>query len=419
MGQVIVTTVLNTREVMLPAVFTSDSLNHVQIQNTIQKKQNSLMQNILVYVYINMPRRRLKKSRVKVNPILAFSASKASMLPYLSTEYKKAVSEVSKMAKAFVSDNTKFRLDNLKVSDAGKTGVVGIRNDFVVKKASREGQSARLEFYNMLVLSDLNLPHFPRPFMYLSCLSEEDPKGELVFCETKEVPAEIDESLLYDFILMENAGSDVWETYAFANDFEWLTLYMQVVCSLAMAQESCEFTHYDLHMQNVLIKPLNRPASDRIMWYQYETKDGTYELPLLTHKQVSLIDFGYSHCQGKPAHLKRMGWTESRLPVIQFQSSYQKYALYTETFSPYADHVRFTMSSSVPASMQSLERDVTLDYATNKYYMPTGPGREHPKFPTVHALIAHIVTLPIFKAMTDHAKTLGQRDVTLFKKTSI
>ena len=403
---------------MLPAVFTSDSLNHVQIQNTIQKKQNSLMQNILVYVYINMPRLRLKNSRVKVTPILAFSATKTNMLPYMSTAYKKAVAEVSKMAKDFIGDNRTFHLDNLKVNDAGKTGLVGIRNDFVVKKASREGQSARLEFYNMLVLSDLNLPHFPRPYMYFACVSEPDAEDDMGFCETKQVPAEIDENLLSDFILMENAGSELWDTYAFANDFEWLSLYMQVMFALAMAQESCEFTHYDLHMENVMIKPLEKRDSSAIMWYQYETKDGVYEIPLFTNMQASLIDFGYSHCKAKPAHLKRMGWTDAQLSEYQVQSSFPKYALFTEKFSPYADHVRFTMSSSPPESFQSIDKEVFFDYYVNDYYMPTKVRRIPPKFPNVHALIAEIVKMPMFHEMIDYAKSLGQREVKLFRKTS-
>ena len=71
----------------------------------------------------------------------------------------------------------------------------------------------------------------------------------------------------------------------------YLSIFFQIVCSLEFAQEKLLFTHYDLHLENIMIKNkkkiLSFPIYDEIYFFENETYP------------ISIIDFEHSSIRYK------------------------------------------------------------------------------------------------------------------------
>jgi hypothetical protein len=76
---------------------------------------------------------------------------------------------------------------------------------------------------------------------------------------------------------------------------EWLGVYCQILLSLELAQRECNFTHFDLHGDNVILKPVQT---------SYEVPIGahTYHVSRTTLVPV-IIDFGYATASVNGARL--------------------------------------------------------------------------------------------------------------------
>lgn len=97
---------------------------------------------------------------------------------------------------------------------------------------------------------------------------------------------------------------------------EWLNIFMQVLLGLSEAQKYFDFTHYDLHYENVLIRDL--PAKQK-MYLQYP---GQAEF-ILADKIATIIDYGRSHV--KYQH-QNYGF-----------SNFEKYGVYADKSFPMYD----------------------------------------------------------------------------------
>ena len=172
-------------------------------------------------------------------------------------------------------------------------------------------EAVGLEFYNLLVLSDLceYIPHFPLPYMYFTCLSNTD-KNTIQFCEkphveqadidtiTEEAEDNYDEHditpKLREFIIMEVAGTRTLKQGCTSEE-ECLSVILQVMFSLHIAQTHSKFTHYDLHTENVMHR--NFDTENKNVWFYYKVNEINYEVPLINNSLAMLIDFGMSHCE--------------------------------------------------------------------------------------------------------------------------
>jgi hypothetical protein len=72
---------------------------------------------------------------------------------------------------------------------------------------------------------------------------------------------------------------------------QFLNVYLQVLYALDKAVEICDFTHYDLHSENVLIRPL--PFEGKA-YIPYMSDSGKF-IKLECENIATIIDFGYSH----------------------------------------------------------------------------------------------------------------------------
>lgn len=88
---------------------------------------------------------------------------------------------------------------------------------------------------------------------------------------------------------------------------QFLSIYMQLLYSLLMAQRVCDFTHYDLHLQNILIREI--PSKE--FYIPYITENNITEY-LLCERIATIIDYGFSHIgvrmkNGVIEHLGKFG----------------------------------------------------------------------------------------------------------------
>lgn len=95
-----------------------------------------------------------------------------------------------------------------------------------------------------------------------------------------------------DYVIYENIVPSVsFQSYVENCSFnEFLDKYMQVLYSLKKANELIDFTHYDLHAGNVLIRSIQHPK----FYIPYQTERGITEY-LYTDGIATLIDYGNSH----------------------------------------------------------------------------------------------------------------------------
>lgn len=85
---------------------------------------------------------------------------------------------------------------------------------------------------------------------------------------------------LYDYINNESTSPG-----------DFLALFLQLLLALDAAQKSIEFTHYDLHCGNVLLRSLPEGIDDVIVHYCWETEEA-----IIPMKYVgTFIDFARSH----------------------------------------------------------------------------------------------------------------------------
>ena len=69
-----------------------------------------------------------------------------------------------------------------------------------------------------------------------------------------------------------------------------LSIYLQILYSLDLAHKMYDFTHYDLHTGNILI----RDWSDEYKYIPYPNKDGTFDY-VKSRGIATIIDYGQSH----------------------------------------------------------------------------------------------------------------------------
>jgi hypothetical protein len=71
---------------------------------------------------------------------------------------------------------------------------------------------------------------------------------------------------------------------------DFMNAYMQILYSLVMADNYCGFTHYDLHYENIIMRPLTE-VSDIIY------NDGNKKVVISTKNIATFIDYGFSRVE--------------------------------------------------------------------------------------------------------------------------
>lgn len=74
---------------------------------------------------------------------------------------------------------------------------------------------------------------------------------------------------------------------------QFLNWFLQVLLSINYAHQEIDFTHYDLHVSNVLIRPLPPSTCKRILCFPFRGK----EIYIPVEDIAVIIDFAYSHAK--------------------------------------------------------------------------------------------------------------------------
>ena len=185
-------------------------------------------------------------------------------------------------------------------SDFNKTDDV-----FIVKVANKGHEEDLLhEFFVGLTLNNLRryVPNFAYIMGGFKCQSPViDKNDEVVSWCT------LSEKSTIDYVLYENIAPGITlSKYSNNCSFEdWLDKYLQILYALNVAHKKHDFTHYDLHASNVVIRQLDSETTssesqngvlktNKKVSIPYKTERGGIEY-LNTSGIATIIDYGYSH----------------------------------------------------------------------------------------------------------------------------
>lgn len=105
------------------------------------------------------------------------------------------------------------------------------------------------------------------------------------------------------FLLMENISpaESAAKYISQANANQTMSLYFQVVLALSVAYRAIEFTHYDAHTENVLMRDISATGIGRTFVIPYPRRDGT-TLYVKADRVATFIDYGMAGVRYKGAY---------------------------------------------------------------------------------------------------------------------
>lgn len=293
----------------------------------------------------------------------------------------------------------------------GYAMVAGLENanDVFIVKAPRSNQEDELQhelFVGMFGLNQLRdrVPNFAYIFGGFRCSppfidqdhSVEDPEVENSGIPAKEVVAFCNNQRAnVNYVLYENITPAVTlrEYVKTCRPDQFLGLYLQALYALNEAYQVCEFTHYDLHDENFLVRDVSSAirsmTGDRstqgnevpAFYIPYTTErslaTGRPEY-LLTDRVGTIIDFGIAHIRYENDHYgvyNRLPWgvfsrrgfpmhDAYKLLLMSMRSMLQ--ARNITCFNEAAKILRFFNNQEPPV-------DIVTSQARTYYYLPFTP----------------------------------------------
>jgi len=243
--------------------------------------------------------------------------------------------------------------------------------------------------YEFQIMKQINtilhlVPNFPTCLMYLKCDSD-DPYKKL--CDSTGNPRE--------YILQEKVDGIMIHEFVekTQSEYMWLSILLQILVALQVAQDYIEFTHYDLHSSNFLIRSIESPYN---VIMQVELKSGEkINIPTFNFIPV-IIDFGRAHV-----------YFDTQPDYAENRTSFQRHFTYNDgtqdvqstKFSAVYDPVEITRSmfdkspTELDDDMQIISNNVLNEYGgyydKKHYSLPqneTGPYKKPLDF--IKALMA-------------------------------
>jgi hypothetical protein len=170
--------------------------------------------------------------------------------------------------------------------------------DMFVLKTSRSSENDKgmvHELYVGFILNQLRayIPNFAYVFGGFSCsIPIFDDKSVISWCNNKN-PVQY---VLYENIVPSISMKELCKFCSFS---KFLNIYLQVLYSIRLAHNMFDFTHYDLHTDNVLIRQIGNGTD--LFSIPYSTENSKIEY-ILTDRIATIIDYGLSHIKYDNKH---------------------------------------------------------------------------------------------------------------------
>lgn len=178
------------------------------------------------------------------------------------------------------------------------------------------------------------MPNYAYIFGAFKCLppvlSPTDNKKLLEFC------AHGDKKKYVNYIIYEKVeGDDMKKLSANCTFKEFFSWFIQLILAIMIGASECGFTHYDLHTENVIMRPwrgntgVGEPLKS--FWIPYKLPSGEI-FYIKTNKIATMIDFGRSHIQ----------MTDPTGQVEHFGvSGFEGYGAFSDVARPWYDIYKF------------------------------------------------------------------------------
>ena len=183
----------------------------------------------------------------------------------------------------------------------GKQGIVGIfrsktqeKNTYVFKMSQQMDYLSMHEYAIMNSLNDLRsyCPHFCKSYGILEC--KRNPKYGKQVSDPFKITEDIKYLIKEDVVLIENIEkSTKLYNYIYSDKISEniiISIIKQVLLAVSIAQSKKQFTHYDLHSNNIMMKKCNK---DVVFLYVIDEQN-QFCVPTFGHYPV-IIDFGFSY----------------------------------------------------------------------------------------------------------------------------
>jgi hypothetical protein len=284
-----------------------------------------------------------------------------------------------------ITSNQRIRRWLDKMTQIGEESVEGYAletsldksDDVFVVKVPRDPNNKDLlhEYFVGLQLNSLrkHIPNFAYVMGGFKCSPPviDSNKTAVSWCNDSKVNVHY---ILYENIAPSVTFKEYTKTCSFKN---WLDKYLQVLYALHVAREKLDFTHYDLHPGNVLIRSLDTSGLHSI---PYQTERGGIEY-LSTDGIATIIDYGFSHIKydGKSFGKHRlMQWGVNPLKSNILHDAYKLLMFSMETMLRFKNLECFNGAVNIFKFFNSLENPITVVNEQRElyYFMPFTPTVE-------------------------------------------
>ena len=239
-----------------------------------------------------------------------------------------------------LSDRTREAFTDLKLMGTESGSGFALQNNFgtnerkmkgalVIKAVRDQSKSVELIHEAFCGLSELNklrkhIPNFAAVVGHFNCspplnspVDEINPKGKNIasFCNECKKGSDV------AYAIYENIQPSIdFSTFVRTCDGEsFMKIYFAVLCALHVANEKCDFTHYDLHDENLLLRDCTderylkyaKTRKNKDFYVRYELSSDTGDIIPFYVKSSgripTIIDYGRSHIKHKGKHYGMQG----------------------------------------------------------------------------------------------------------------
>ena len=197
----------------------------------------------------------------------------------------------------------------------------------------------------------------------------DDEKKVVSWCNNMDYPI--------DYVIYENItpGKTLSETInAGCNFTEWLNYYMQILYALKIAHEKTDYTHYDLHTENVIIREVPQGSNGKVFGIPYETEKNITEY-IVAGKIATIIDYGLSHIKYDGRHFgiaDRSSWGVQSDKSFPMHDAYKLLMMSIRDMYIADQKESLNMASNILNFFNNTEsvNDVVKNQIKTYYYLP-------------------------------------------------